>query len=229
MKNYFNWSGGKDSSLALFKALESGVKIDLLLTTLSAKYKRISMHGVKESLLEAQAQSIGIPLKKVYLPENTTMEDYDIIFGKVLTELKQDGFTTAYFGDIYLEDLRKYREKNIHDAGLKAEFPIWKIQTDVLANEFIEKGFKTKIVAVNGDKLDDSFVGVDYDKQFLNRLPKEIDTCGENGEFHSFCYDGPIYSSPKEINVAEKITRTYDLDKEKGLKSTYYFAELNHA
>lgn len=227
MKNFFNWSGGKDSSFALYKALQEGVKIDLLFTTLSDKYKRISMHGVKEELLDQQAKAIGIPLKKIYLPEDASMEDYNRIYADALNDLKSNGFSTAYFGDIYLEDLRKYREDRLSEVGMKAVFPIWNTPTPELVKSFINEGFKTKIVAINGEKLDKSFVGVDFSTEFLERLPNGIDPCGENGEFHSFCYEGPIYSESIPIKVDEVIERTYDLDKEKGLKSVYYFAGLS--
>ena len=227
MKNFFNWSGGKDSSFALYKALQKGVKVDLLLTTLSEKYRRISMHGVKEKLLDQQARQLGIPIKKIFLPEDASMEDYNQIYTGVLNELKSEGFTTAYFGDIYLEDLRKYREAKLAEVGISTEFPIWGIPTNELAISFLDEGFQTKIVAINSEKLDKSFVGLDFSKDFLEKLPNDVDPCGENGEFHSFCFEGPIYSKPISIQVDEIIERTYDLDKEKGLKSTYYFAELN--
>ncbi len=185
------------------------------------------MHGVKEELLDQQARQLGIPIKKIFLPEDASMEDYNQIYTGVLNELKSEGFTTAYFGDIYLKDLRKYREDKLAEVGMSTEFPIWGIPTKELAISFLAEGFKTKIVAVNSEKLDKSFVGVDFSKEFLERLPNDVDPCGENGEFHSFCFEGPIYSKPIFIKVDEIIERTYDLDKEKGLKSTYYFAELN--
>lgn len=186
------------------------------------------MHGVKEELLDAQAKSIGIPLKKVYLPENASMEDYNSLYKNSLEDLKKEGFSIAYFGDIYLEDLRKYREDKLAEVGFQAKFPIWNIPTIELSQEFISKGFKTKIVAINGEKLDKTFVGRDYDASFINDLPDEIDVCGENGEFHSYCYEGPIYRSPILVEVGEIIEKEYDLDKSKGLKSKYFFAELEH-
>ena len=155
------------------------------------------------------------------------MDDYNQIYADALNELKSEEFTTAYFGDIYLEDLRKYREDRLAEVGMNAVFPIWNTPTNELADSFINEGFKTKIVAINGEKLDKSFVGVDFSTEFLERLPDGIDPCGENGEFHSFCYEGPIYSSSIPIKVDEIIERTYDLDKEKGLKSVYYFAGLS--
>jgi uncharacterized protein (TIGR00290 family) len=229
MANFFNWSGGKDSSLALFYAQQQGVKIDLLFTTLSEKYRRVSMHGVKEELLDAQAKSLGIPLKKMFLPENASMDTYNKLYKQALTELKEDGFNTAYFGDIYLEDLRKYREDKLSELGFTAQFPLWNISTSKISDDFLRQGFKTKIVAINGEKLAKSFVGRDYTKGFINDLPEGIDVCGENGEFHSFCFDGPIYSKPIKITVGEIIEKSYDLDKEKNLKSIYYFAELDLA
>ncbi len=227
MKTFFNWSGGKDSSLALYYALQQGVKIDLLFTSLSDKYRRISMHGVKEDLLDAQAKSIGIPLKKMFLPENASMEEYNDLYRATLNQLKEEGYQTSFFGDIYLEDLRKYREDKLAEVGFKAEFPLWNIPTDKISKDFMDLGFKTKIVAINGEKLDKSFVGRDYNESFVNDLPKGIDVCGENGEFHSFCYEGPIFKEKINIEVGEILEKTYDLDKEKGLKSRYYFAELD--
>ena len=227
--NFFNWSGGKDSSLALFYALEKGIKIDLLFTTLSEKYRRVSMHGVKEELLDAQAKSIGIPLRKMFLPENASMSTYDALYKKTLNELKDDGFKNAYFGDIYLEDLRKYREDKLAEVGFNAIFPLWGIPTEKISNDFFQLGFETKIVAVNGQVLGKSFVGRDYTKEFIKDLPSEIDVCGENGEFHSFCFAGPIYKESIEIKLGPIIEKYYDLDKEKGLKSQYFFAELDMA
>ena len=223
-KAIFNWSGGKDSSFALFKIIEKDeYEIVTLLTTLSEKHKRISMHGVREDLLDEQAETIGLPLKKIYLPENTSMKIYNQIFSAVLNELKAEGVTHSIFGDIFLEDLKKYREKQLETVGLKGVFPLWKEDTKKLAHEYIELGFKTIITAVDASKLDRSCVLNVFDHHFLSNLPKEVDPCGENGEFHSFVYDGPIFKNNIDVVKGDIVTETYKND---GNEFKFYFGDL---
>lgn len=205
-----NWSGGKDSSLALFRILQEGkFDVDYLLTSINAQFKRISMHGVRVELLEEQANSIGLPLRKLLIPEMPTMEDYDRIMKTELEYAEQQGVTHSIFGDIFLEDLRKYREDKLSEVGLKGVFPLWKRDTMELIHEFLDLGFKTITTCVNEKYLDQSFVGREIDLNFLKDLPRNVDPCGENGEFHTFVFDGPIFKRPINFKVGEKVYRTY--------------------
>ena len=209
-KAIFNWSGGKDSALCLHKVLsEKSFDIQFLLTTLNGKNKRVSMHGVSEVLLDQQANSIGIPLKKIHLPEFPSMEEYEVIISKFLSEVKSEDIHISIFGDIFLEDLRDYREKQLAKKGFKAEFPLWKKDTIKVAKEFITEGFKAIIVSVDGRFLDKSFAGRIYDESFLNDLPKNVDPCGENGEFHSFVFDGSIFKTPIPFDKGEIVYKEY--------------------
>ncbi len=209
-KTFFNWSGGKDSALALHRLREIGrPQISCLLTTVNEKFNRISMHGVRRELLGQQAAAIGIPLVEVLLPEMPDMDTYERIMGDKLFELKVNGFGTSVFGDIFLEDLKKYREEKLSKLGLKCLFPLWNARTDKLVEEFIELGFKAITVCVNDKYLGREFVGRIIDKSFLSDLPRGVDPCGENGEFHSFVYDGPIFSMPVKIDKGEIIYRKY--------------------
>lgn len=210
-KALFNWSSGKDSALALYKILQNkDFKIECLLTSVNKQYQRISMHGIRLELLQNQAESIGIPLKILEVPEIPTMEVYEQVMTKTLTELKQNGIRYSIFGDIFLEDLREYRENQLAKIGLKGVFPIWKIPTQDLIQEFILLGFKTIVVCVNEKYLDKSFVGRVIDQDFINDLPENVDVCGENGEFHTFTFDGPIFSKPIDFEIGEIVYRKYE-------------------
>ena len=167
------------------------------------------MHGVSEQLLDKQSESIGIPLKKLYLPEYPSMDEYEEIISIFLMEIKSELINTSVFGDIFLEDLRKYREKQLAKKGFKAEFPLWKRDTKEVANDFISKGFKAIIVSVDGRYLDKTFAGRIYDESFLKDLPSNVDPCGENGEFHSFVFDGPIFKYPIHFKKGEIIYKKY--------------------
>jgi uncharacterized protein (TIGR00290 family) len=210
-KVIFNWSGGKDSALALYKMLRSEeFDVAWLLTSISSAYQRISMHGVRVGLVEAQAERIGIPLVKMETPEMPSMDNYDREMKKTLMMLKNLGATSAAYGDIFLEDLRKYREEILAELHLKPQFPIWKISTQELLVEFLDLGFKTVVVCVNEKVLDKSFAGRVIDRDFIKDLPSGVDPCGENGEFHTFVYDGPIFSSPIKFRIGEIVRRQYE-------------------
>jgi len=194
-KVLFAWSGGKDSAMALYEVLKSW-KYDVaaLLTTVTEGYDRISMHGVRRTILEQQAALLGFPLETILISKRSSNEEYEAKMKEALSRYKQKGITAVAFGDIFLEDLKKYREDNLAKVGLKGVFPIWKRSTSELAATFINLGFKAIITCVDSKFLDKSFVGRVFDKQFLSDLPAGVDPCGENGEFHSFVYDGPIFS-----------------------------------
>ena len=214
-KALFNWSSGKDAALALYKVLQdSEIEITCLLTSVSQEFQRISMHGVRTELLEQQAQSIGIPLEIMQIPEMPTMEVYEDVMNKTLSKLKKEGVTHSIFGDIFLEDLRKYREEQLAKIGLEAVFPLWKIPTQDLIQEFIRLRFRTIVVCVNERFLDKSFVGREINQDFINDLPENVDVCGENGEFHTFTFDGPIFSKPIDFEIGEIVYRKYEKPKQ---------------
>jgi uncharacterized protein (TIGR00290 family) len=211
---YMNWSGGKDSALCLHKAMGSGrYRITQLLTSVNSLHNRVSMHGVRRSLLEAQARAIGIPLKTIELPEQPGMEEYEQNMFLKIEELKKTGCTHALFGDIFLEDLKLYREKKLKEANIECEFPLWKRDTMELVKEFIGLGFKSIVICVNEKYLDKSFCGRLIDESFINDLPDGVDVCGENGEFHSFVFQAPIYKEAIPFSKGEIVYRKYQSPK----------------
>ena len=226
---YMNWSGGKDSALCLYKAMQSGqYNITHLLTSVNAAHNRISMHGVRRSLLIAQAQAIGLPLLTIELPEQPDMNEYEqAMAGKVLA-LKQNGCTHAIFGDIFLEDLKLYREQKLATLDVQCVFPLWKIDTAALVKEFIQLGFKSVIVCINEKYLDKSFCGRVIDETFLNDLPTNVDPCGENGEFHSFVFEAPIFNKPIPITQGDIVYRQYNgpVNKDGVAAYGFYFCDL---
>jgi uncharacterized protein (TIGR00290 family) len=215
MKSFFNWSGGKDSALALYHAQKDKEhSIEKLLTNINGAHRRISMHGVREDLLEFQARSIGIPLQKITLPEEPSMQEYENRMKEAVEGLHEQKFTHAFFGDIFLEDLKTYREQQLSKVGITCVFPLWKRNTTTLINEFLESGFKTIVVCVNEQFLDKSFCGRIIDKDFLKDLPENVDPCGENGEFHTFVFEGPIFEQPVEFTKGEVVYRKYKAPKQ---------------
>jgi uncharacterized protein (TIGR00290 family) len=213
-KALFNWSSGKDSALALYNIIqENQYEVTTLLTSINKEFQRISMHGVHVNLLEQQASLLGIPLTKMELPKEPSMEEYQEIMNTTMAEIKAQGITHSIFGDIFLEDLRQYREKQLHSIGMQAVFPLWKQNTSDLIREFLKLGFKTIVTCVNGAYLDKSFAGRIIDQQFLDDLPENIDPCGENGEFHTFTFDGPIFKSPVQFEIGETVKKTYPKPK----------------
>lgn len=215
-KAYINWSSGKDSALALYYARKEGVyDIEKLLTTLNKDVDRVSMHGVRKELLMAQSKKLGVPILISELSAETSMEDYNLKMKEATDALKNEGFTHSIFGDIFLEDLKKYREDQLEKIGIKAVFPLWKKDTSKLIADFIELGFKAVVVCTNSKYLDDSFCGRIIDLDFIKDLPENVDPCGENGEFHTFVFDGPIFSSPIDFKIGEKVNRSYKPAKDK--------------
>ena len=211
-KAVFNWSGGKDSMLALHKIIsQKELEISYLLTTISEQYQRVSQHGVRSVLLEKQVEYLGFDLHKLVLPESPSMEIYNALMRDTMLGFKNQGITTAVFGDIFLEDLRKYREDQLNAIDIKAVFPLWKSNTLDSVKEFIELGYKAIIVCVDSSKLDRSFVGRNLDMDFINDLPSAVDPCGENGEYHSFVFDGPLFKKRVDFEIGEVVFRTYSI------------------
>jgi uncharacterized protein (TIGR00290 family) len=214
-KTYFNWSGGKDSALALYHTMkESRYMPDLLLTSVNTSFQRISMHGVRIELLDRQAASIGLPLRKLELPEGLDMAEYNAMMGRAVGDLYAQGYRQTVFGDIFLEDLRIYREQQLAPLGITAHFPLWKKDTTELLHEFLDLGFKTVVVCIKSEALDKSFAGRVIDRDFIKDLPRHADPCGENGEFHTFVYDGPIFRAPVAFSTGEVVYREYAKPKD---------------
>jgi uncharacterized protein (TIGR00290 family) len=203
-----SWSGGKDSALALYETLNAGrYEVVALLTTVTQDYDRISMHGVRSSLLKQQTESLGIKSEVVFITKDASNEEYELAMGKALAAYRREGVTSVVFGDIFLQDLRKYREEKLSVANMGAVFPIWNINTTELARKFIAAGFKAVATCVDTEALGKEFVGREINERFLSELPESVDPCGENGEYHSFVYDGPIFKKPIGFSLGEKILR----------------------
>jgi len=204
----FCWSGGKDSAMALHALQAAGeCRIAALLTTITEEYDRISMHGVRRALLERQAESLGLPLHAVLIPPQCVNTTYEERMKEALAQHFARGVRRVAFGDIFLEDLRAYREKNLAQIGMQALFPIWKRDTRELAREFVRQGFRAITVCVDPRVLDASFAGRELDATFFAALPPGVDPCGENGEFHTFVFDGPVFKSAIAFHIGEKALR----------------------
>ncbi|MFO7721437.1 MAG: ATP-binding protein [Gillisia sp.] len=209
-KAYLNWSSGKDAAFALYTLQGAGdIKIEKLVTTLNSEVDRVSMHGLRKELLLSQAKSIGLPVDIIALEGNVSMETYNSKMRIAVSNLLEEGFTHSVFGDIFLEDLKEYREKQLAGVGIKAHFPLWKKDTHQLINDFLASGFKAITVCVNSKVLDRSFCGRIIDQNFLADLPPGVDPCGENGEFHTFVFDGPIFKNPIEFEIGEVVQKSY--------------------
>jgi uncharacterized protein (TIGR00290 family) len=205
-----NWSGGKDSSLCLHYIMQDKrYGVDCLLTSVNAAHNRISMHGVRRELLEQQAEAIGLPLHTIELPEQPGMQEYEQAMLEKVSQFKQNGYTHAVFGDIFLEDLKRYREEKLQTVDMQAVFPLWKISTKQLMDDFLRSGFKAIIVCVNEKFLDKSFCGRLIDESFVRDLPANVDVCGENGEYHSYVFDGPVFKHPVPYTKGEIVERRY--------------------
>jgi uncharacterized protein (TIGR00290 family) len=203
-----SWSGGKDSALALAETLEDRThEVAGLITTLTEDYQRISMHGVRRVLLERQARSLGLPLEEVWIPRDASNQTYEANMGRALERYASQGVTSVVFGDIFLEDLRQYREKNLAQLDLQGIFPLWKRDTRELARSFLAKGFRAITTCVDGHALGKTYVGRVIDEGFLSDLPEGVDPCGENGEFHSFVFGGPILAEDVGYATGEVVLR----------------------
>jgi uncharacterized protein (TIGR00290 family) len=205
-----SWSGGKDSALALARLLDDPrFHVVGLLTTVTAGYDRVSIHGVRRALLQAQAESIGVPVHEVTLQPESSNEAYDAALADALDRLRErhPEVRRIAFGDIFLEDVRQYREQRIAASGYGAVFPLWGDATDVLAREVIRRGIKARLVCVDTDALPATFAGRRYDESLLGDLPNGIDPCGENGEFHTFVSAGPGFREAIPYEVGEVVIR----------------------
>lgn len=232
-----NWSSGKDAAFALYLAQqEKEFSVEKLVTSVNSEVGRVSMHGLRNDLLLKQVESIGIPLHLIPLPGNIPMETYNSIMEKEVLKLKDQGFTHSVIGDIFLEDLKAYREQQLQKVNIKGVFPLWKKSTSKLIQEFLSAGFKAITVSVNAKLLDKSFCGRLLDDSFIADLPEGVDPAGENGEFHTFVFDGPIFSKPvtfQKGQIVEKFFTPAGNDKEDCFKkeaqawdTRFYYCDL---
>ena len=213
-KTYFNWSTGKDSALALYYLQQDETySVQQLITTVNTHFNRVTMHGLRLELLTAQTEALNIKSSLIELPEMPSMDTYEDIMLKAVTALKDDNFTHSAFGDIYLEDLKVYRENQLATQNIKTVFPLWKRDTKQIITEFLALGFKTIVVCANSKYFDQDFVGTIIDENFIDNLPDGVDPCGENGEFHTFCFDGPIFKNPIPFTIGDKVYREYNAPK----------------
>jgi uncharacterized protein (TIGR00290 family) len=203
-----SWSGGKDSALALQHALANPeFEVVGLLTTVTAPYDRVSMHGVRASLLRAQARALGLPVLQVTITANCSNEDYETALRTQLDALRTSGICDVVFGDLFLADVRAYRERLHARANINAHFPLWEQNTVELAHSFIDAGFAARLVCVDTKQLDEQFCGRLYDRDLLAELPDACDPCGERGEFHTFVFDGPIFNERVSFRTGETVNR----------------------
>ncbi len=203
-----SWSGGKDSCLALYDVQRSGeVTVEALLTTITRDFGRISMHGVRRALLEQQAASLGIPVQEVLILRGADNAAYEAETGSALDLARRAGVEAVIFGDIFLADIRAWRTSLLARHGLEGLYPLWGRDTAVLIRDFLRLGFKAVVVCVDPAKLDPSFAGRIIDEAFLAELPPAVDPCGENGEFHTFVFDGPNFSEPVRFSLGEIVCR----------------------
>jgi uncharacterized protein (TIGR00290 family) len=207
-KAWLAWSSGKDSAWALHKVRKTGeVNVVGLLTTLSCDYARVAMHAVRENLVEMQAAAVGLPLVRVLIPAQCRNQDYEQAMSSAMERARAEGVFHIVFGDLFLEDIRAYRETHLAACGMKAVFPLWRKDTRLLAKEMLENGLSAFITCVDPTKLDRAFAGRRFDAELLGELPREVDPCGENGEFHTFACAGPMFRRPLPINVGEIVER----------------------
>jgi uncharacterized protein (TIGR00290 family) len=211
-----SWSGGKDSCIALHDIQKTEeYRVAALLTTLTRDYDRISMHGVRRILLEQQADSLGLPLREVFISKGASNQEYETAMEEAFSAYREQGIDSIVFGDLFLEDIKAYREQFLARHNMRGLFPVWKRDTPGFIKRFIELGFKAVVTCVDSKALDQSYAGRLIDKDFLSSLPVDVDPCGENGEFHSFVYDGPIFKNAVKFSIGDTV-----------LRETFWFCDL---
>ena len=208
MKTLLSWSSGKDSAWTLHVLRQTpGIEVAGLLTTLNEAHGRVAMHGVREELVDAQAAAAGIPFWRVGIPDPCDNATYEAGMRDVLTVARKFGIEAVAFGDLFLEDIRAYREKQMGPTGMKTLFPIWGTPTASLARDMIAAGLQARVTCVDPKVLDRSFAGRAFDEAFLADLPAGVDPCGEHGEFHTFAWSGPMFARPVPVRVGEIVER----------------------
>jgi len=219
MKTVIAFSGGKDSTLALYKIQQNPeYEVDSLLVTLTEGFDRVSIHGVRYGMLKQQSDALGIPLREVWIPQECPNDVYQERMERAVSDMLGDGVTHMVFGDIHLEDVRAYREEMLSGTGITPIFPLWGGSVGELSREFIELGFKTVLTCIDLEQLDRSFAGRVYNGDFIRDYPESRDVCGENGEFHTFVFDGPNFGFPIEYELGEeRVTPDYLTQKDRFL------------
>jgi len=203
-----SWSSGKDSAWSLYKLQQNpDYEVVGLVTTVNKKYQRVAMHGVRERLLQQQADAAGLPLHVLNIPSPCTNQEYQDVMKSFITVMQQDGIEYMAFGDLYLQDIRQYREQQLANTGIKPVFPLWQQPTRELAEQMISEGLEATITCIDPKKLSADFVGQGFDLDFINQLPNGVDPCGENGEFHSCVHNGPMFNYPIPVNTGEIVER----------------------
>ncbi len=202
-KLLLSWSSGKDSAWALHLLRQQNLQVSALLTTVNEEAGRVAMHGVRRSLLELQAESLALPLWQVPLPWPCSNEEYEARMAAVCTRAVSEGFATIAFGDLYLQDIRAYRERQLTGTGLSPVFPLWDLPTPILARDMIASGLRARLTCIDTRILPPTFAGREFDRALLSDLPASVDPCGENGEFHTFVYAGPMFSKPIPVQTGE--------------------------
>ena len=221
-KAVFNWSGGKDSALALYKILQQNqFDVVALLTTVNEETELSSMHAIPHSLLLKQAESIGIPLYPVFLPKN--LQIYEQRMKDAANHFKAQGVEHFIFGDIYLTDVRKYREDRLHPLGIEVVEPLWNPNSNEVMQDFLASGIKTQIIVTDASKLGKAFIGQDLSLTVLDLMSAEVDVCGENGEYHTFSYDGGPFKYPIDFNIIETRKMSYEFKLDNGEEMTYHY------
>lgn len=203
-----SWSGGKDSCFALYEIQKAKeYRVAALLTTITRDYDRISMHGVRRVLLERQAASLGLPLHEVFITKDATNQEYEAKTEEAFSAYRDQGIDRVVFGDLFLEDIRAYRDQFLARHNMRGLYPVWMRDTTEFIKEFISLGFKAVITCVDGKVLNSSFAGMMIDENFLSALPPHVDPCGENGEFHTFVFDGPAFKEAVRFSLGERVER----------------------
>lgn len=225
-----NWSSGKDSALSLYHLKnDPRNRIERLVTSINRPLDRVSMHGVREDLLRAQQQSLAIPLTLLELPESPDNTIYTERARALVRSLKDEGIEYSAFGDIFLEDLRAWRERQLAEEGVQAIFPLWQRDTRELMEEFLRLGFQAIIVSASAEFFDRDAVGRLLDRDFIANLPSGVDPCGENGEFHTFCFDGPVFQHPVQFAIGETVQKFYpnpDSSEGSSAERSFWFCDL---
>lgn len=203
-----SWSGGKDSCLALYEIQRARrYRVAALLTTVTRDFDRISMHGVRRVLLEQQAASLGLPLHEVFISKDATNHEYEAKMAEAFRPYRERDIAQVVFGDLFLEEIRAYRDRFLAQHDMRGLYPVWRRDTTEFIREFIGLGFKAVVTCVDGKVLDSSFAGMMLDEDFLSALPPHVDPCGENGEFHTFVFDGPNFKEAVRFSAGEKVAR----------------------
>ena len=226
-KAVFNWSGGKDSALALQKVLEEKeFEVIALLTTMNEESQKSSMHSIPLEILERQAESIGIPLYTV--TSSTILKNYEVKMAETVQHFKEQGVKHFIFGDIFLSDVKTYRESKLNPLGVEVVEPLWEKTSQEVIDDFLRSGIQSKIIVTQADILDETYIGKDLDQNIINSFPKNIDVCGENGEYHTLSYAGGLFKKEVEFSISETIKTSFDFTLDTGEQKTfeYWQAEI---